>query len=327
MLLMWHGSLWVSGFGALLLLAGACEGATGVASHADGMGEDAVVGPESRVAAPGSDGSGPAQLNPDAGVGQLSGADASLEPPIGDSPDAGVELSEPLPGPGGLSACRDRDDLLFCEDFEGGTLDTRTWAVIEENGAAVTVSTEQAVQGTYALRVRVANQAGTTGFIQSGEPFPIAGNHIFGRAYVYLASDVPYSHNRLMETSGTLDGSRARFTLDLGRSGQLNSRYNHRSIDVHGGLKKVGFPIPREEWLCIEWEYDGQNNEVRWWMDGAAVDEMTVQRTEDPPWVAPTFAEVKLGLRSIQEPTNGTSFELFWDAYALSSSRIGCERE
>lgn len=80
---------------------------------------------------------------------------------------------------------------------------------------------------------------------------------------------------------------------------------------------------PSDGWLCIEWEYDGQANEMRYWMDGDLVEDMVVLGDEDPPWTAPTFESFALGLHNFQ-PGTSDGYELWFDELVLDTAPIGC---
>ena len=55
--------------------------------------------------------------------------------------------------------------------------------------------------------------------------------------------------------------------------------------------------VPVGSWSCAEWQFDGPTNTMRFWLDGAAVDTLTVMTTgsgcvNQPatyPWTAPTL--------------------------------------
>jgi len=226
------------------------------------------------------------------------------------------------PPPSGLD-CEGRDDLILCDDFEGGSIDEDRWEIIETNGVVMSVDESFAYHGGGALRVSLPSADAARGGLVHSDSFPVAGNHFFGRAWFYVGPTVPQTHCSAFGASGPLDGAGARYRLDS-NGGEFNSRYTHNpTVEQHGGLKKFGYDVPVEQWLCVEWEYDGPNSTMRYWMGGEEVEEMTVTQDSEPQqWVAPIFQDFEIGWRTYQadDPT-----DVYWDAVALATFRIGCE--
>ena len=85
--------------------------------------------------------------------------------------------------------------------------------------------------------------------------------------------------------------------------------------------------IPEGRWSCAEWQFDGTTNTMRFWLDGAAVDTLTVMGagegcgTATPVWTAPNFERMDLGWESYQQDTART---IWIDDVVLSKTRIGC---
>jgi len=85
--------------------------------------------------------------------------------------------------------------------------------------------------------------------------------------------------------------------------------------------------VPEGRWACAEWQFDGTSNTMRFWLDGAAVDSLTVMGsgegcgTATPVWTAPNFERMDLGWESYQQDTART---IWIDDVALSKTRIGC---
>lgn len=282
------------------------EGSTGD----DGVGEE----PEPPETTDGDGSTG------DDGVGE----EPELPETTGDDGSTGDESTgeEPEPPPG--LGC-DRDDLLLCDDFEDGVIDDALWSVIEQNGATVSIDEDFSYHGGGALRISLPSAGGARAGLltRDGTVFPVPYNHFFGRAYFHVGPTAPQSHSAAIAAHGDLDGAPARYRLDS-NGGRFNSRYVHNpTVEQHGGLKKFGYDVPAQQWLCIEWEYDGDNNAMRYWMDGEAIDSMTVVQTPDEqPWIAPIFEQMEIGWRTYQAADPA---DVHWDALALASTRIGCE--
>lgn len=218
-----------------------------------------------------------------------------------------------------LEGCAAQDDALLCEDFEDG-IDPEIWQVEENATASVTVEDG-------AMRVNLGSSDGAHGFIdlQPGVVFPVPNNHLFGRVRILIEPEVPMSHSHIIGATGSLDGAPARYRLDV-NGGRLNSRYTHNpSVEQHGGWRKLGRDAPSQVWTCLEWEYDGSTNSMRYWFDGELDVEMEIDGTvEDPAWVAPTFDDLEIGFHTYQAAPNGDDFDIWFDDLVLASERVGC---
>lgn len=261
--------------------------------------------------------------------GGATRADASTE---AGSSSGGVDGSTTAPDvasssggdPPAALGCTGREDLLLCEDFESGSIDPSRWTIMTQNGGQVAVVEELAVAGTHALRVDIPLENGARGALVTvdGTVFPLQPNHFFGRAFVHVTPDAPPSHSLLFFAEGDLGGKPVRYRLDSNNR-RLNSRYVNPSLDVHGGLKKMSdYFLPADQWICIEWEYDGELDEMRYWVDDELLDEAEVTQNEDPPWIAPVFDRFEIGFRTYQ-PADVPAV-VYWDEIALATFRIGC---
>jgi hypothetical protein len=218
--------------------------------------------------------------------------------------------------------------LLLCDDFESGGIDPTLWTTIENNGGSVQVDDKISFEGTYALRVTLPSAGAASGALRANDLFPLAENAFYGRAYLYVSPAVPDTHSKAITARGDVGGEVGQYRLDC-NGGEFNSRYTTPTIDQdiqHGGLKKFGYDVPSEAWLCVEWHYDGENHEMRYWVDGEPIDSMTVLSTEEPQWTAPTFEVFEIGWHTYQAGTTASSYDIYYDAIVLASERVGCGR-
>ena len=90
--------------------------------------------------------------------------------------------------------------------------------------------------------------------------------------------------------------------------------------------------FPSQRWACVEWEFDGNKNEMHLWFDGALLADADIvgQGTRcvnsgdlGKPWTAPTFANLILGWQQYQTSTG--PLELWMDDVAIGTTRIGCQ--
>lgn len=216
-----------------------------------------------------------------------------------------------------LIGCDALPDALLCEDFDGD-LDLDVWEWVTAPGAEGEVVDGQ-------LRIQLGAEDNARAFIRTNAIFPVADNRFFGRVMLQITPYSPTGHDYLMSAEGPLDGSTARYRLDSNNSGRLNSRYTHASVPQHGGWRKLGHQTQGDAWTCVEWEFDGATNSMRFWFDGVLDEEMLVDgAVEDPPWVAPAFERFELGYRTYQAAENGDDFTIIYDDLALDVSRLGC---
>lgn len=302
------------------------NGGAGLDSGAEGQGEtggtdDAPIGATDDETGSGAGATTSGDAPVDTGDGALPDADDGTEPgdeSTGGGDDGGSDGSgstgEPLQGCDALG-----DALLLCDDFDAG-LDVETvWATETANGGSVAVEDGM-------LHVTLPSGDGARGFIdlQDGQAYPIDGNHVFGRVWVRFDNAVPNTHSYMINSSGALDGSQARYRLDV-NGGRLNSRYTHTTVEQHGGWRKLGLDAVADTWVCYEWEHDGSTNSMRYWFDGELDLDMEVDgAVEDPPWVAPVFDNFELGFHTYQAPTNSDTFDIWFDDLVIATERIGC---
>jgi len=87
--------------------------------------------------------------------------------------------------------------------------------------------------------------------------------------------------------------------------------------------------MPEGKWACMEWYFEGATNTQKFWLDGKAIDDLTVtgqgqgcvsQETAGK-WIFPSFERVYVGWESYQaDPAR----EVWIDDVALGTSKIGC---
>jgi len=82
--------------------------------------------------------------------------------------------------------------------------------------------------------------------------------------------------------------------------------------------------LPLQTWTCVEWQFDGVNDELRFWLDGQLLPELTETPTQGGRWPAPAFERLDLGLYNVRADVNAP-VEMWIDDVALGMQRIGCE--
>ena len=264
------------------------------------------------------------------GSGQ-SHEDASTEP----TPDAELDAGSDT-GSFGASRCNGAG-LRFCEDFDDpSVLDGTIWKSVVHNGS-LTIDSTHAARGGSALHVHVLNAMGNRASLTNTSLFSSPGwpgNHFFGRTFLWLEPAATAMHNGFITSQGPLlapDGSDTGQTAVYGiheTFGNFVTHYSNSNAPGAGGCDcgaKSTQPIPVGHWACIEWEFDGPARSSRLWLDGTEVPSGEI--TPGLDWVAPRFDSLAFGFTMYHTSTDGTAaYDLWYDAFALDSARIGCDR-
>jgi hypothetical protein len=87
--------------------------------------------------------------------------------------------------------------------------------------------------------------------------------------------------------------------------------------------------MPTGQWSCMEWRFDGPNNEMQFWLDGQEITDMHVTDQGEgcgghdlgDQWLAPTFERMSLGWESYQ-PDDAR--EAWIDDVILDDEPVGC---
>jgi hypothetical protein len=273
------------------------------------------------------------------GASAGSGTDAGAGGTIGGTGAAG--------GGAGTSSADPCATALFCDDFESyttGQAPGGKWTRRTNNGS-VTVDETQHVSGTKAAKFTTTGTSSSkTAFLRmlDASVFPVPNNTFYGRMLFYLESAPTSSvHWTFVQGSGLIAGQtyRAQYRYGgqqpVGDGNQLMA--NYETPDSYGGNGPStdcwhhanGKAVPTGRWACAEWKFDGANNEMRFWLDGAAVEDLTVigtgqgcvSQAADYPWTAPNFSELEIGWESYQTDSDRT---LYIDDVVISTTAIGC---
>lgn len=304
---------------------------------------------------PDAEDAGPGEEDAGAEVTVDAGPDAGLPPSGSDSGvtmDGGVEedagTSEPGADGGTDGGPPDAGSpctALFCDDFEGwdaGAVPGAPWTVTLNKGT-VAVSTTRAASGHKSVRVAV--QGGVSGdsyrravLTLAGSPLlPVTGNNLFGRMRVWVdnlpsgdKNDGELVHYSFISGSGT---SAAAGGTTLVKYGAMNFKRflaNYwEGPTKYDCWRNSATAMPEGRWACLEWQFDGSKNEARLWLDGTALNDVTILGsgsgcvgTTNKPWHFPVFDRLELGWQNYQL---WTGQELWMDDVAIGTSRIGCQ--
>jgi hypothetical protein len=238
---------------------------------------------------------------------------------------------------------------LFCDDFEDydkGKSPGAPWAE-RVNSGTVAIDDTQHVSGSKSVKFTTDAKSSTkTAFLRlkSDSVFPVAGNLFYGRMMVRLESAPTESvHWTLLQATGTVPNQTYRSQYRYGGQhpvtggSQLMANYetpdsysgNGPSTDcwVHANMKV----LPTAAWVCVEWEFDGPNDAMRFWMNDQALEDLSVNGTGQGcvsqsatyRWTAPNFEELEIGWESYQ---NDAARTLYIDDLVVSKTRVGCPK-
>jgi hypothetical protein len=236
--------------------------------------------------------------------------------------------------PGAAGTCT---GAVICDDFESyavGGPPGGHWTANTNQGTVVIDST-RAWSGTHAVRVTTADGTGTyrRAFLATtGAPlFPVPGNTFYGRMMIWLNSAPAGSvHWTNIQAEGPVAGMSFRAMTRYG--GQLEKRLM-ASYDTNGVAsdcwRHSATLMPEMRWACMEWRFNGPNNETDFWLDGTALTDLTVIDRGDGclnngtngEWLQPTYDTLFLGWEHYQQ---SIVHDMWIDDVAVGLTRLGC---
>jgi hypothetical protein len=234
-------------------------------------------------------------------------------------------------GTGGGSGCA---GALFCDDFEAYTgTPAAPWTVKKNAQGAVSIDGAQHKSGTKAVKLTTSGAAAyQQAFISIDKPFPIASNAFYGRMMIYAtkaANDGVHWTMIQGEGPATSQGI-TRADVRYGGQHQQTLMANYDSTGKASDCwQHSQTKMPEGKWACMEWYFEGATNTQKFWLDGKAIDDLTVmgqgqgcvsQGTEGK-WIFPTFEHLHLGWESYQ---TDDAREVWIDDVAIGTTQIGC---
>jgi hypothetical protein len=225
---------------------------------------------------------------------------------------------------------------IFCDDFEAytaGAAPKGPWKVTTNQGT-VAVDTKHAHSGknaVHALTMGTQSYESALMGLEGAPVFPVPNNGFFGRMLIY-ATQAPtaVAHWTIVQGEGPVPGKNiTRAVYRYG--GQYNTRFmaNYDSGPAASDCwRHSKTTIPLNAWACVEWQFDGPTNTLHFWLDGQALDDLTVVGKGDgciahdtmDNWYAPTFNALRLGWEHYQQGPG----ELWIDDVVVDGKRIGC---
>lgn len=317
-------------------------GSSGGATTGGGAGTGGASGASGTAAGGAGTGAGGASGGENTGGNPVGGAGSGAAGSGGSDAAAGGTA-----GTAGTASVDPCASALYCDDFESyttGQAPSGKWTTRMSSGTVVVDETRH-VSGSKAVKfATTGNGSSKTAFlrIQDASVFPAPNNTFYGRMLFYLeAAPTTSVHWTFVQGGGLIEGQSYHALYRYGGqqpvSGGNQLMANYETPDSYSGTgpgsdcwhHSNGKTVPVETWTCVEWKFDGENNEMRFWLDGVALDDLTVSGTgqgcvnQDAgyPWTAPNFSELELGCESYQTDTERTAYI---DDVVISATQVGC---
>jgi hypothetical protein len=326
------------GSGGMQASAGTSSGATGGASAGSGVtggssGQGGTAGGSS------GQGGGAGRGAGNGGTGNANGGEGGDAP--GGSPGSGGSA-----GSAGSSGnfSTNRDDFFgnprcgtgfaLCEDFESGSLDTDRW----DQRGTVDIDDTQAARGTHSAHFHTEDNG--IAYITQTEAFPAPNNTYYARIFVRFDSMPTAPDWAHWTVAGAQDATITDSAPEIRIGGQYHPTEDMNLFGVgtdHGDtgdwttLDDDNGPqeVPVQEWVCLEWMFDGANNQTKFWWDGVEHPSLATSETVNggsgDPFILPNFGSSWFGWWLYQEGTTPPEFDVWIDEIVVDYARIGCE--
>lgn len=268
-----------------------------------------------------------------------------------DDASSGTDSRPTSDGASGADASGDSDaspdpcsDRIVCENFEStpvGQAPGSPW-VVESSKGTVIVDRTHVHGGQNALKVSVEATTSDDTYRQAmlsikGAPLiPLAHDTVFGRFYLWT-DRVPDAsvHYSFATGTGPQGNGGLSATYNYGGMGNLMANYYRNTApDPNDCWQTKNETFPTGAWKCVAFELDGENNEMRFWLDDVEVQELHVfgnTKTDqtctksgvDGRWLAPTFSTVRVGWESYQHDAAG-KHDAWIDDVIFDDAPIAC---
>jgi hypothetical protein len=302
------------------------SGAGGEAATASGGNSGSASGGTSGSSGASGSGGVSGSSGGSGGAGAAGGSGGTAGSPDGSAGDAG-------------DPCEGR---IICDDFEGvssGTPPASPWKLRESKGS-VLVDDTRAFSGTRSVRVSVDATTSSDTYrrafltIDDAPLIPLPDNSVYGRFMIYIER-IPDSsvHWTIAHGDGPLGSESA--TYNYGGMGDLMANY-YRNTDpvVTDCWQTKDQDFPTGAWTCVAFQFDGQNDEMRFWLDGTEISELHVvggsktdatctEKGIDGRWLAPDFDNISIGWEAYQHDSVGAQ-EAWIDDVILDDAPIAC---
>jgi hypothetical protein len=212
--------------------------------------------------------------------------------------------------------------LPFSEDFESGAINPSVWDLRVHGTATIKVEQDRVAHGKNALQAHYpANAQGAYAFIAARLPDSLH-DHLFGRAYVYIAT-MPTPHSVLLN-SGSPGYPISNF-LEVGiRRHMFQPSYQQNGAGVPRSETTGMVPgtIPVGRWFCLEWEFNDKPDHIVLTIDGKPFADQKISLKGTGSELVKGFYEFDIGFRAWGKAA-ATDVDIYYDDIAISDKPIG----
>jgi len=212
---------------------------------------------------------------------------------------------------------------LFSEDFESGQLNADVWKQEVTGNNVIKIQSDKAAHGKYALEVQCPEPSNKTWAFITTDKLPEAlHQRYFGRAYMFIASQLPTRHSILV-MAGTAGFPKNKYQ----EVASANGRWQLTYVDLTGAAMEEDYhaagSMPYNRWFCLEWEFSDQPNHSSLWVDGQPILDtgFVSKSTKKTTDLVGGFTDYRFGFKLWGAAP--AAFDLYFDDIALDTKRIG----
>lgn len=229
-------------------------------------------------------------------------------------------------------------DVLLCEGFEGEAVgdipSPDVWQPQLGEGSRIVVDDATSVSGGHAARITVTEDR-KWAYLQTKSIFPMAERRMWGRMYVNIRDERPQDEglvhwNVIEAMSGSEPIRMYRFggisVPDLGRN---HFNWNHEMRPRPDGFNELSqdddrsVRVPAGEWICVEWMFDADADESRFFWNGDEREALhVVGSAGGVSFDMEPFRALNVGF-TIYQPIKA-DYVVWIDEIVVGLERIGC---
>jgi hypothetical protein len=205
-------------------------------------------------------------------------------------------------------------NVMLCEDFETGTIDTATWVLSEALGA-VTIDNQHVHRGGLAMHAHLDAITFTTNAsaeLVEDATFPGGARYI--RAFAYVATPTSTNIPLYIQVRGPDSG--VQLIVDSAAQVRLYE-WGATPADQSATSSTV---TPTDRWFCLEWMLDDTSRESRTWLDGAELTDLHFVGIQTTP-----LQTVSIGAFHFQA-TDEPATDVWLDDIMIDALPIRCSR-
>jgi len=253
----------------------------------------------------------------------------------------------PTPVPSSPDTAGTCEDGVYCFDFDGSAAVPE---VLKPSGN-IEVSSEQAFSGDSAVKVSATGGGYNRNYLALDLKETALADQMYGRMMVWVddpggnGGDFTFAQadgKPKLSTGAPADTTVSyRYRIaGTARPGTVMANYDTRvdtnndgsndwDTDCWDHSEKI---LPRETWACVEWHFDAEADELKYWINGQEVEDIHVQSqgegcinndTQNGDWFAPAkFDTLYMG---VEQYHNGVPARtMFIDDVSIDTQYVGC---